>query len=518
MNSGHFGLRHMPETARHKNHQPTEEEGEERLTTSMRDVFRKIVLLIYLVLLILPPALQTVGNISHKSYLLALLVSCVLFAGIWFSRRMWKGLLGRINGGNAVMHGVILSILCLLVNGGFAFFFRPVQAADYRTFFQVAKDLSQGIHPGMKDYVAMFPHILGYSSFLSMFLKLFGQSLAVAVGVNVALTTLSGIILFYLVYRQTDLSSAALVYLLWILCPSKMFYNTMSLSEPYYTFLMLLFFLLLRQMEALTMKGGRERFAGIVLLAVACGMILTFVQTARPIAAIPIIALALWCGVLMDGETLRKHWKEWLLLGAVLILTYRVGTGLWRSYATEQLEQAPPSVPGYNIYVGFNLETEGSYSDADMDLLQSRYFGEYERNAEAAQQRMLQDAKLRIGEAKPVMLHLMLTKLRKLLGHDEGGVFYAMESLSGGQYRICCILSNIWYYLIVLFAACGCMAIWKWKESGSVLVWILFVIGLILAQLLVEVAARYHYALIPILLMIAGYAFEHSAKQTNEIK
>ena len=472
----------------------------------MRDVFRKIVLLIYLVLLILPPALQTVGNISHKSYLLALLVSCVLFAGIWFSRRMWKGLLGRINGGNAVMHGVILSILCLLVNGSFAFFFRPVQAADYRTFFQVAKDLSQGIHPGMKDYVAMFPHILGYSSFLSLFLKLFGQSLTVAVGVNVVLTTLSGIILFYLVYRQTDLGSATLAFLLWILCPSKMFYNTMSLSEPYYTFLILLFFLILHWTEKLLQEGNRGRFARIALLAVACGMILTFVQAARPIAVIPIIALVLWCGFLMDGGILRKHWKEWLLMGIVLVLSYRVGTGFWRTYATEQLEQAPPSVPGYNIYVGFNLETNGSYSDTDMDLLQSRYFGEYERNAEAAQQSMLQDAKLRIAKAKPVMLRLMFTKLRTLLGHDEGGVFYAMESLSGGQYRICCILSNIWYYLIVLFAACGCIAIWKRKESGSVLLWILFAIGLILAQLLVEVAARYHYALIPILLMIAGYA------------
>ena len=37
---------------------------------------------------------------------------------------------------------------------------------------------------------------------------------------------------------------------------------------------------------------------------------------------------------------------------------------------------------------------------------------------------------------------------------------------------------------------------------------ILFAIGLILAQLLVEVAARYHYVLIPILLLTAGFAFQ----------
>ena len=470
-----------------------------------------------MLLLILPVGMQSIGNPSHKSYLLALLVSCVLFTLIWFSRKMWKGLRDRMNGGNAVLQGVILSILCLLVNGGFAFFFRPVQAADYRTFFQVAKDLSLGIHPGMKDYVAMFPHILGYASFLSLFLKLFGQSLAVAVGVNVVLTTLSGIILFYLVYRQTDLCSATLAFLLWILCPSKMFYNTMSLSEPYYTFLILLFFLILHWTEKLLQEGNRGRFARIALLAVACGMILTFVQAARPIAVIPIIALILWWAFLLKWEELRKHWKEWMLMTLVLALTYTGGNGLWRSYATEQLEQAPPSVPGYNIYVGFNLETNGSYSDTDMDLLQGRYFGEYERNAEAAQQSMLQDAKLRISEARPAMLRLMLLKLRTLLGHDEGGVFYAMESLSSGQYKICCMLSNIWYYLILLFSVCGSAEIWKRKESGSVLVCILFAIGLILAQLLVEVAARYHYALIPLLLLVAGYAFYGSTEQAHHL-
>ena len=60
-----------------------------------------------------------------------------------------------------------------------------------------------------------------------------------------------------------------------------------------------------------------------------------------------------------------------------------------------------------------------------MDLLQSRYFGEYERNgAEAAQQEICcRMVKLRIAKAKPVMLRLMFTKLRTLLGHDEGGVF-----------------------------------------------------------------------------------------------
>ncbi len=487
------------------------------MTTAMREAFRKIVLLIFLVLMILPIMLETVANLSHKSYLLAFLASCLLFAAAWICRGTQKRLRERINGCRVASIYLLLGVICLLINGIFAFFFRPVQAADYRTFFQVAKDLSLGIHPGMKDYVAMFPHILGYASFLSLFLKLFGPHLAVAVALNVVLTTVSGMILFCMVLRKTDLYAATLTFLLWILCPSKLFYNTMSLSEPYYTCLLLLFFLAIQRTEAFLPKVGKSWLVKIVAVACVCGAILTLIQAARPIALIPIIALALWCVFLMDWEMLRNHWKEWLLMALVLFLSYYGGKGLWQSYATDQLEQVPPSVPGYNIYVGFNLETNGSYSDTDMDLLQSRYFGEYERNAEAAQQRMLQDAKLRISEARPVMLRLMILKIRTLLGHDEGGVFYAMESLSSGQYKICCILSNIWYYLLILFMVCGSITIWKRRENGSVLVCILFAIGLILAQLLVEVAARYHYALIPILLIIAGYAFYGSTERANNL-
>lgn len=480
-------------------------------------MFRKTVLAIFLVLLVLPLALETIGNLSHKSYLLALLASGVLFAGIWLSCRRWKGLCDQINGSSAVVVCVILSILCLLVNGAFAFFFRPVQAADYRTFFQVAKDLSLGAHPGMKDYVAMFPHILGYASFLSLFLKLFGQSLSVAVVLNVALSTMTGILLFCLVLRMTDPGSASVAYLFWIFCPSKLFYNTMSLSEPYYTCLSLLLFLIV-QRTAERMEAGKQDNAGtktrgsmpavLVPAAAVSGIILTLIQAARPIALIPIIALVLWICFLMDGKSLRKQWKGWAVFVLVLLLSYGAGGRIWRTYATEQLEQRPPAVPGYNIYVGFNLETNGSYSDTDMDLLQSRYFGVCERNAEAAQQKMLEDAKLRIDDAKPVLMRLMLAKLKTLLGHDEGGVFYAMESLSNRQYKVCCVLSNIWYYLIILFSVHGIMDLWKGKESGSVLAYILFAIGLILAQLLVEVAARYHYVLIPVLLVTAGFAIQ----------
>lgn len=477
----------------------------------MREILRKIVLVFFLTLILVPVLLCTVGNLAHKSYLLAFCSSCALALLLWENRNLFSRLRSRVNRWNPMVIGVVLSLLCLLINGVFAYLFRPVQAADYRTLFQVARDLAAGNHPGMKDYVAMFPHILGYSSFLSIFLRAFGPNLSVAVAVNVILTTVSGFILFRLLCRMTDLFSASAAFCLWIICPSKLFYNTMSLSEPYYTCLLLLFLLLITRVSAALDRGDGNRYLITAISAALSGLILTLVQASRPIAVIPLLALMIWVLLLMHMESLRRTWKGWALFILITVGCYTAGQSAWKNYAAQQLEQVPPSLPGYNIYVGFNPETNGSYSDEDMTLFQDRYFGEYERNAEAAQQSMLEDAKLRITATGSGLPRLMLAKLKTLLGHDEGGVFYAMESLSTRQYSISCMLSNVWYYLVCILTVFGALRIWRSRESGSILVVVLFVVGLILAQMLVEVAARYHYSLIPMLLLVSGYGFRQSA-------
>ena len=86
-----------------------------------------------------------------------------------------------------------------------------------------------------------------------------------------------------------------------------------------------------------------------------------------------------------------------------------------------------------------------------------------------------------------------------------------MESLRDGQYRLGCLLSNTWYYLACLFCWIGVIRLWRRDECAIAFLLILFAVGLILAQLLVEVAARYHYALIPILLYAAGFAFQETS-------
>ena len=475
----------------------------------MKSFFRRTVLFLFALFLALSVVLGTVGNFSHKSYVTELLIAAGMVLIAWRIRRKRNRSFLFADEKSAVRTAAVLTICCLVLNGAWVLLFRPVQAADYQTFWQAAVDLSEGNHPQAVDYLAMFPHILGYSTFLSFFLKVFGQHVLVAALLNVVLTCISGLLIFRLARSWISDEAAVLAYGFWMICPSKLLYNPMVLAEPYYTCLLLGFFFLLSEAEKHEDTWGAAFF---MLFGAMGGLLAGLVNTARPIGIVMLIALILWLLFLKEHTGKRLKWGA-LTVAAVLVYTL---TGmLWNRYVTNQIGQEPPSIPGYNIYVGWNTETGGSYEDEDMTWFQSRYFGEFERNAQETQKAMLESAKERISSAKAEIPSLMLRKLRTLLGNDEGGAFYSRESLSGSAYALLCVISNVWYYAVCLLALCGCGCLWRQKSGESVFALVLCGLGLILAQLLVEVAARYHYSLIPELILLAVCGAGSQKKMQN---
>lgn len=483
---------------------------------AIQTLLKRIILLTGAVLLCIGLGMGTIGNLSHKSYLMAMIIAILMaVCSAWIVKHA-PGVLTALDRFYPAAVCTAIFVLCLIINGAWVLWFRPVQAPDYQTFYDAAVNLSNGDKLVNQDYIAMFPHILGYAAFLSVFLRVFGQDILTAAVLNVILTGASGILIYMLVLRWTGKrTSAAVVTFLWALCPSKLLYNTMALSEPYYTFLLLLFLflapLMLDEKRASGMFGRDERAFPIApkaaFLGLLCGTILAMINSARPIGIIPIIALLIWIILLRKRNDRGKRIGTAVYLVALLI-TYILAGRAWNNYATVKLGQKPPSVPGYSIYVGFNPETRGSYSDGDMELLQGRYFGEYDRNAEAAQRSMLESAKDRIRETTSSVPSLMVHKLGTLLGHDEGGAFYSSENYSGRTYALWCVVSNIWYYFVCVLALLGGVGLWRQKSDDSIWLVPLCLIGVILAQLLVEVAARYHYCLIPLLLLLAALAIE----------
>lgn len=421
-------------------------------------------------------------DLSHKSYAIAFVIALIFFV-------LYIKYIDKVP---VLTNVFVLTVICLVLNGAWTIIYWPVQSGDYDIFLRYATLLAFNGGIAQLEYVEMFPHIFGYSLFLSLFLRLFNAGYGyIGAYVNVFLTVGSGLIIWSIVKDFYGKRSAAIAYILWIICPSKLLYNVFNLSEPYYTFLLLLFILIV---EKMSLSGKKHLW----LLGLPAGILLRLINTARPIAMIPIIALVIW---LLFLKGYRKGYIAFLIVAlAVYIPT---GT-LWSSYMESKLLATPSSgVPGYNIYVGFDSEHGGTFNEEDMERLLNYYYGGG-KNAQTAQQNMLNDTIEMIKSGKVDYSKLIPNKFRVLLGSDEGGAFYSKSDFSDTWFKVASACSNIWYYFIVLLSLAGAYNAIKQNNLSSLQLLPLYVIGLILAQMLVEVSGRYHYSILPMLIMIGS--------------
>lgn len=465
--------------------------------------FIRAMLGIYMLLLSLGVLLGTFGKLESPSYILEFLAAGLFFLCLWIFRARLRQLLERMALPGAFVTGLILSLFCLLLNLAWVLSFQIEPTVDFQTFNETALAIARNERVDML-YLGLFPHILGYSTFLGLIMRLFGESAMLAPILNVVLTLISGLCIYILCLRWINLRAAAAAFFLWSLCPSKLMYNSMVMSEPLYTCLILLFMLLLSL--ALDREGRWWlRLLAALPLGLACGALLVAINATRPVAAILFVALFIWLLLLRGGKL--KKLRLWLVVAVFTVSMF----GSW-SYCDHQwfrweylhIFQETSDIPAYNIYVGLNMDSLGSYSEEDMDTLMNY---RYQGSAVYAQEQMLEEVKNRLNSGEIDFPKLFAAKLAKLMGNDEGGAFYAQAELSPLAFKLSSAISNVFYYFLVLLSLMGAAALFKRPEYTSVYMAPLYSIGLILAHLIVEVSGRYKYSLIPMFIIVAAFAF-----------
>ena len=408
-----------------------------------------------------------------------------------------------------------LSVICLVVKTAWIYVVRIQPMVDYATFYNYAESLAEN-WVAESRYVALFPHIFGYSSFLSIFIKIFGGGYHLAPILNVLLTLISGMMLYRIARNLINLQAAVSVYLLWIICPSQTIYNSLALSDPLYTTFIIAFVLMLSELNRQKSGEDRPSVRKMIIAGLVAGVILRAINCCRPIAAILVIAIIIWIFVLRVKELLNKNFRKmWIPFLISLTFIYVITGFLWNWYVTMRLGEEPASVPGYNIMVGFNPKSLGTWNQEDIDLLFS-YSGQSGSTAEWAQQQMLEAAKERIFSGDIDFSYLMKEKIKTFLGADSVCVNYHTSVISDTQDLS--IICNSFYYAVMLMSILGGVKLWKHSRHTVAVILPLYVIGLTLAQMLVEVAPRYHYSVIPIILLIGQYALYPGRNQEIQKK
>jgi hypothetical protein len=462
-------------------------------------------LAIFILLLALGVFLGTFGKLESPSYILELLVGLVLFA-LWL--RYYPRLnsrLGSYRHPNAFITGLLLTVFCLILNLIWVLSFKIEPTVDFYTFYHTAVQIATGQRVDML-YIGLFPHILGYSTFLSWFIKIFGESELLAPLVNLGLTVISGVCIYVLCLRWFGYKSAVFALIAWSLCPSKMMYNSMVMSEPLYTCGILLFLVFM----SLVCDDGLTAIVRLIICipcGLLCGILLMAVNAARPVALILFIAFFIWL-VLLRGKDVKrlKVWGLLIIFSGAMLFSYSKCSDWWRRWEYLHVFEETSSIPAYNIYVGLNPDSLGSFSEEDMDLLMSYRYDQEKGSAVYAQEQMLEEAKKRLASGEINFPKLFATKLAKLMGNDEGGAFYAQDELSSLEFKLCTAVSNVFYYFVVMLCITGTIMLFKWPKYYSLYLVPLYSIGLILAHLIVEVSGRYKYSVIPMVIILASYA------------
>ena len=421
-------------------------------------------------------------------------------AAVLFLSRPLGGAAERLGGGRCL---ALLLALCLFLRLAVIWRVRIQAAGDDRVFLDTARFLAQHDAATFDRYMALFPHIFGYSYFLSRFMKLFGDTPLLAPVLNAILSTVSAWLIFRFCNGLSGLRPAVTATLLWCFLPSQILYNCYAFSEPLYTMLLLAFFNLVLRFAARREDG--PRWEGL-LWGAGAGALLACFNMVRPLGPIPIVALALWLGLVRWRSWRRPAFRwRWLAFFLALLVCFQGGCGLGRRALNAKLGGEAAVTPGFNILVGLNARSRGQWTEEDGALL-DEVKGDLSLTSEQVQREMLRLAAERAASGEINYPRLALDKLEVLLGRDDacvdygGAVFRHQSALS----RLC----NAYYEMCVLLSALGAWAAWRRREGSPLLLPALFALGLTAAHMLTEVAPRYHYALLPCLILLAACGIE----------
>jgi len=479
---------------------------------NVSDILKKIMLSILLGIILLAVALVVREGLTSHSYLAALVVgaawaACLL---LLMRRREKRGRTPLFESVDAKKLALAIAAFCFVINFVWVLAIRIQPFSDYETFWHCAVSLATGGEIETPWYIAMYPHILGTASFLSFFVRLFGENLLMAAVVNVLLTVLSGLLIFFICLELSDKETAAAASLFWTVCPCKLMLNSLIFSEPLYTCLILAFIFLFMQLHKGLSGDGKEWWMCIVEGSLL-GFLLQCINIVRPIAGILIIALFIWL-IMLRGDELKNFslWKSWVFVLAPLLFIYSLTGNAWTNHVAQVVGMEPAAVPIYNIYVGFNESTQGQWSADDMDLLFS-YLSQPGVTPSQAQESLIPHLMERLGSGIDYV-NLFCSKLVAFLGNDELGGYTYRYTHPELFVKLNMVICNVFYYGILLLAVYGLFRMFRGRVRSSALLMPLYVLGLTLAHMLVEVANRYHYSIIPMLIIFAALALSRREK------
>ncbi|AEV66817.1 glycosyltransferase family 39 protein [Acetivibrio clariflavus] len=383
--------------------------------------------------------------------------------------------------------------------------------SDFNTYHIIATAFAKGNVIG-GSYISLFPHYIGYPAFLAPFYRIFGASATVATVLNVVLSCIISLLTYSIGSSLFDKKCGFIGALIWAFWPSQIFYTALVSTETTFTFLMLLcIYFFISILKNKDKKGFFSTSLKFFLLGVLCSVS----NIIRPVGQIVLIAICLYYLVFVIEKIRIKNNILPKIIFLAFILTGYLITSTLISFATSKaIGREIAKYPiGFNIYVGSNYESNGSWNAEDANTLteiqktpgitaQEIHNELLKRSWERIRNRSLFKNFIFIckkhGMIWPVD-HDSLVYIRQgLIQEDMKFDFYKFE-------RLLVKLSNFYYHTILLLCAFGGIILILKKNQEIPLFLVIIILSIVFLHFIVEVAGRYHFPTISIFSILASY-------------
>lgn len=407
----------------------------------------------------------------------------------------------------AVLIGLILRLSFLLYE------YKPV--SDPQTFYDTAIVMAENdgrlvsdssIDKGglnVEEYYAIHPFLFMYTKLLSIVMGVVGSGYAAVLTLNIVFDILGGFLIYLLLRRiSKDERIAMIGGIIWSLSPFNIIFCGLSLPIIIVNSMIILCFLL----SYFLIKNVKD-VGKFLLLCFGLGIAISVTNTFRPIMAIYIIAIIL----AMIHKVLFKQVKLRVAIVGILVilLPYFAVTKLHDHILTKStgFETSISNSGGWNIFVGSNYNSLGRWSQSDNDQ-KSEILKEV-KSVDKAQLEYKNRGISRWEERSLEQNVTLLFNKSVIIAGEQSNSAYNIDSISGfwpSRYigGVLTLFMALMIFLNLLFIRKFLGA--GGKRASIIHVMVLFVIGVFLAQLLVEVSARYFLPILPTMIVLASLA------------
>ena len=404
--------------------------------------------------------------------------------------------------------------------------------SDFETYYRMAMELYNDtmLTPAAaldRRYAAMYPHTIGFPMLiLQPAFHFFGPSVKTALYANLVCSMISVIIAGHIGQRMGGRLGAVVAVIAMSMWPSHILYSNMVATEQSFTMFMLLaadimVHVLQRRKGSMYENSPIRALALLFLL----GIVLAVGGAIRPMAMVLLAAYAvvqLFVSGDPSGEIPQTgaRWalaRGWLCVVIVMIPYLLTGNILTRNISDTILTEPASGLTasGYNLMVGVNSSAGGRWNKEDSDFFGAVF--DETGDANAAHSACMQVAIQRVTQSPEDVLNLLVYKYRDLWQTDDFGIDWNLQwtDMQGtltpelkDLLESVRPVGRLAYMAVLLFALLGAIEAWRKNTAPPPMqmVCILFFLGTALAHMLLETQVRYHYNMLPFLIILATQA------------